>query len=78
MVLKVDSECPALCCCSRLSSVLSSIRLREIPALERDETALDKVLDLGTRTHKHIIPQSILSFKLSKKRILVVFALFFH
>ncbi|KAA8586756.1 hypothetical protein FQN60_000592 [Etheostoma spectabile] len=29
-----------------LSSVLSSIRLREIPVLEREDTALDKVLDL--------------------------------
>lgn len=35
-----------LCCCSLLSSVLSSTRLREIPVLEREDTALDKLLDL--------------------------------
>lgn len=36
----------ALCCCSLLSSVLSSIRLREMPVLDRDDAALDNVLDL--------------------------------
>lgn len=50
--LKVNCRCLALCCCSRLSSVLSSMRLREMPALERDDTVLDKVLDLVVR---HVI-----------------------
>lgn len=46
--------CLALCCCSLLSSALSSIQLREIPVLEREDTALDKVLDLrGIHTHIH-------------------------
>lgn len=48
--------CLALCCWSLLSSVFSSIRLREMPVLDRDETVLDNVLDLKrlhTHTHTH-------------------------
>lgn len=58
MSLKMSCKCLALCCCSLLSSVLSSIRLREIPVLEREDTALDKVLDLRVR-HTNIFYQNL-------------------